>query len=395
MAKVLVVPNDPPSPSWEAVADGFSGQHEVRVAGTDHPRLQEYLEWTDLPVFHVDDNAGRSGAVYRLAVGHPGLVTLHDLDLEELVRSLVREGDPFAEAALREAGADRARLSGEELGGNNRQLMPWCAQLVRGSRAVVSHSAFIRRYLAATRCRTPVFVAPHPVSRTEVDEARVEMLRSELPSNDFVVVALCDPSAAAWIGPLVAAVEAPARLVVVGSTAEVIGAAGNVTLPDPASRAEVGSWVAAADAVVNLGHPIREEAREFTATAQAASSAAVLTAPWFGEGVPEDAALRVNPMPTAEELRNALAFLRQSPSEREAMGRRLRVDALARCTPDAAAGVYARAVDETIALLDDPVRRALTRWATGLAECGATIDLARQGLGARFGDEIATLADTV
>src|SRR5207247_2024014 len=112
VAKVLVVPNDPPSPSWEAVADGFSGQHEVRVAGTDHPRLQEYLEWTDLPVFHVDDNAGRSGAVYRLAVGHPGLVTLHDLDLEELVRSLVREGDPFAEAALREAGADRARLSG-------------------------------------------------------------------------------------------------------------------------------------------------------------------------------------------------------------------------------------------------------------------------------------------
>jgi hypothetical protein len=75
------------------------------------------------------------------------------------------------------------------------------------------------------------------------------------------------------------------------------------------------------------------------------------------------------------------------------MGRRLREDALARCTPEAAADVYARAVDETIALLDDPVRRALSRWASGLAECGGTIDLARQGLGARFADEIAALAD--
>jgi hypothetical protein len=387
VAKVLVVPNDPPSPSCEAVADLFAARHEVRVAGTEHPRLQEYLDWTDLPVFHIDGSAARSGSVYRLAVEHHGLVALHDLDLEELVRSLVREGDPLAEAALREAGADRVRLSGEELGGNNRQLTPWCAQLVRRSRAVVSHSAFIRRYLAATRCRTPVFVAPHPI----LDETRASGVRSELPSSDFVVVALCDPSAAAWIGPLVSAVEPPARLVVVGSAAEIAGTAQNVTLPE--SRGEIGAWVAAADVVVNLGHPIREEARTFTAAAQAAGKAAVLTAPWFGEGIPEDAALRVSPMPSAEELRNAVAFLRQSSSEREAMGARLREDALARCTPEAAADVYARAVDETVRLLDDPVRRAVARWSTGLAECGATIDLARQGLGARFADEIAALAD--
>jgi hypothetical protein len=393
MAKVLVVPNDPPSPSWEAVAEGFSARHEVRVAGTDHPRLQEYMEWKDLPVFHVDGNSRRSGAVYRLAVEHPGLVALHDLDLEELVRALVRDGDPLAEAALREAGADRARLSGEELGGNNRQLTPWCAQLVRRSRAVVSHSAFTRRYLEATRCRTPVFVAPHPVPPAEVDGARPDALRSELPSNDFVVAALCDPSAAAWIGALVAAVEAPARLVVVGSAAEIAGTAENVTVPDPASRAEIGSWVSAADAVVNLGHPMREEARSFTAAAQAAGKGAVLTAAWFREGVPEDAALRVNPMPASEELRNAIAFLRQSALEREAMGGRLREDGLARCTPEAAADVYTQAVAETIALLDDPVRSALSRWGSGLAECGATIDLARQGLGARFADEIAALAD--
>jgi hypothetical protein len=393
VAKILVVPNDPPSPSWEAVADAFSARHEVRVAGTEHPRLQEYLEWTDLPLFHIDGNAGRSGAVYRLAVEHRGLVALHDLDLEELVRALVRDGDPLAEAALREAGADRARLSGEELGGNNRQLTPWCAQVVRRSRAVVAHSAFTRRYLAATRCRTPVLVAPHPLPVAAPAGSRAAALRSDLPSNDFVVVALCDPSAAAWIAPLVAAVETPARLVVVGSAADIAGPAQNVTLPDPASRLEIGSWVAAADAVVNLGHPIREEARAFTAAAQAAGRAAVLTALWFGEGITEDSGLRVNPMPAAEELRNAIAFLRHSPSEREAMGRRLREDALARCTPEAAADVYARAVDETIALLDDPVRRALSRWASGLAECGGTIDLARQGLGARFADEIAALAD--
>jgi hypothetical protein len=391
VAKVLVVPNHPPSPSWEALAELFADRHEVRVAGTEDPRLQEYLDWTDLPVFHIDGSAGRSGAVYRLAVERPGLVALHDLDLEELVRSLVRGGDPLAEAALREAGADRARLSGEELGGNNRQLTPWCAQLVRRSRAVVSPSAFTRRYLAATRCRTPVFVAPHPVLDAAAGEARASGLRSELPSSDFVVVALCDPSAAAWIGPLVSAVEPPTRLVVVGSAAEIAGTAQNVTLPE--SRGEIGGWIAAADVVVNLGHPTREEARMFTAAAQAAGKATVLTAAWFGEGIPEDAALRVSPMPKEEELRNAVAFLRQSSSEREAIGARFREDALVRCTPEAAADVYARAVDETVTLLDDPVRRAVARWSMGLAECGATIDLARQGLGARFADEIAALAD--
>ena len=393
MARVTVVANDPPSPTWTAIADDLSRRHQVRPTRIADPRLDEWLHNSDIAVYHVDGDAGRSGAVYRRAVRKPGIVVLHDLDLEELIRGLVREGDPNAEPALREAGADRARISGEELGGNNRLLTPWCAQLVRRARAVVTHSRVIATYLGSTRSRTPVFVAPHPMGAAP-DADRGSALRAGVAgAGELLVVTLCDPSAAPLLGRLVEAIDENVRLVVVGTAAEVAGIGDRVTVPDPESRGDVRAWVVAADLVVNLGSPAREEAREFTAAAQAAGKASVLGAPWFGEGVPADGAVQVAAMPDAEELRAALARLTGDPAERDRLGRRLRDDALARCTNEAAADVHAAAVDRTLALLDDPIRSAVGRWASALAEFGATVDTARQGLGARFPDEIAAIAD--
>jgi len=387
MAHVVVVPTDQPGSTWEAVADAFAARHDVRVTSLSDPRLEEWIDHADVPLYHVDGNVSRSDGTYHLAARRPGLVVLHDLDLEELVRAMVRVGDPLAESALREAGADRARVPVQELGGRARSLTPWLAQIVRLSRGVIVHSAFAGRYLAATRARTPVSVAPHPVVGG-VNEERARALRAELPPSELVAVALCDPSAARWIGAVVSEAPSSMRVVVVGSAAEVSGTAERVTVPDP--RSEVGSWVAAADVVVNLGHPGRSEARDFTAAAQAAGKPLVATEPWLGEGIPSDAIVTVPPMPTADDIANAFGTV---VADRSSLGAKLRAYGVARCTPDAAADVYARAVEETIALLDDPMRNAVRRWATGLAECGATVDLARQGLGARFADEIAALSD--
>jgi len=387
MAHVVVVPTDPPGSTWEAVAGAFSARHDVRLTSLSDPRLEEWIDHADVPLYHVDGDDSRSEGTYHLAARRPGLVVLHDLDLEGLVRAMVRRGDPLAESALREAAADRARIPVQELGGRARSLTPWCAQLLRRSRGVVVHSAFIARYLAATRVRTPVFVAPHPVVGG-VDERRARTLRGELPPSEVVAVALCDPSASRWIGELVAATPESMRVVVVGSAAEVAGTAERVTVPE--SRDEVRSWVAASDVVVNLGHPGWTEARDFMAAAQAAGRPTLATEPWLVEGIPSDAVVAVGPMPTSDEMRTALETLLR---DRDALGAKVRDDALARCTPEAAADVYARAVDATIALLGDPMRDAVRRWAAGLAEFGATVDTARQGLGARFAEELATIAE--
>ena len=124
MAHVVVVPTDPPGSTWEAVAGAFSALHDVRLTSLSDPRLEEWIDHADVPLYHVDGDDSRSEGTYHLAARRPGLVVLHDLDLEGLVRAMVRRGDPLAESALREAAADRARIPVQELGGRARSLTP-------------------------------------------------------------------------------------------------------------------------------------------------------------------------------------------------------------------------------------------------------------------------------
>ena len=64
-----------------------------------------------------------------------------------------------------------ARLVGFEDAERNEPLrIPFVAHAARHARGIVVHSPFVERYLRAFGCRTPVFVAPHPV--VERDERR-------------------------------------------------------------------------------------------------------------------------------------------------------------------------------------------------------------------------------
>jgi MoxR-like ATPase len=94
---------------------------------------------------------------------------------------------------------------------------------------------------------------------------------------------------------------------------------------------------------------------------------------------------RVAPGPTdARELAAVLRRLIEHPDLRAGMGAaaRARMDAVA--VADATARGYASAIDETLALVRDPVRRAMSRWSGALVDIGTSEAAVREGYGLSY-----------
>jgi hypothetical protein len=151
MARLTVLAPLPPSRSSAAPAGAAlvrllrrsRPRHRVRALWPVPEHLEIVLAGTDLPVYLVSPDPEDSD-VYRAATTHPGLVVLVGLDLEAVVRDLIRARDPAGRAAVREAeAADGA----------------WFAHVARRARGLVVLSEADRARLLQSGCRTPTFVA--------------------------------------------------------------------------------------------------------------------------------------------------------------------------------------------------------------------------------------------
>ena len=189
MARLAVLAPVPPSSSPAAPAGRAlvrllrRGRHRVRVLWPVPEDLEAVLARTDLAVHLVSaDPEDRDG--YRAAVEHPGLVVLPDLDLERVVRALVRSRDAAGRAALREAEAAGA------------ECPAWSAHVARRARGLIVPDEEARADLRRLGCRTPVFVGrPEPQG---ADAA--------LAAVDATVALIRDPAewaVARWAGALV------------------------------------------------------------------------------------------------------------------------------------------------------------------------------------------------
>jgi hypothetical protein len=151
MARLTVLAPLPPSRSSAAPAGAALVRllrrsrlrHRVRALWPVPEHLEIVLAGTDLPVYLVSPDL-EDGDVYRAATTHPGLVVLVGLDLEAVIRELVRARDPAGRVAVREAeSADGA----------------WFAHVARRARGLVVSSEAERARLMEIGCRTPTFVA--------------------------------------------------------------------------------------------------------------------------------------------------------------------------------------------------------------------------------------------
>src|SRR5205085_6446182 len=163
-----------------------------------------------------------------------------------------------------------------------------------------------------------------------------------------------------------------------------------VTVARDVSDREFLAWLSACDIAVNLRHPHRGEVSGSLIRALQAGRPTVVSATGAYLEWPSDTVVRVSGGdPRAEDLAFVLSLLAMNPGLRASVGERGRAFLLEHCDPAATAAVYERAVTDTLSLLHDPLRRATARWAGGLAECGASAETARRGLGTRFAEELA------
>ena len=375
----------------------------------------ERVRRADLAIYHVGNNAMFHRDIYRLAVEQPGVVVLHDLALDDLIRSFVMDGDPLGKQALIEARASGGRVSREDAAGSQALAVPWCAHVVRRARGVIVHSEFGRRYLFAAGCRTPVYVAPHPVIESEEAIARARedgrSLRADLershgvPRFEILVGVVGDLSSAKGIAAILEAlpsIGAAVHLVLVGRTAsgwDVMSAVklrrhrNRVTVARNVSDRQFLAWLCACDIAVNLRHPHRGEVSGSLIRALQAGLPTVVSATGTYMEWPSDTVVRVSGgEPKAEDLAFVVSLLAMNPGLRTSVGERGRAFLLEHCSPAATAALYERAVNETLALMGDPLRHAVSRWAEGLAECGASAETARRGFGTRFAEELAILS---
>jgi glycosyltransferase involved in cell wall biosynthesis len=395
MARVAYLSPQPPAGTGIAT---YSAQvlKGLRAAGAGHRleapwplggRIDEVVDRSDLAVYHVGNNAEFHGEIYRLAVRRPGLVVLHDLAIDDLVRWFADTGDPLGRGAEDEADAARGHLFERRPEIGPPLDTPWCAHLVRRSRGVIVHSRFGAEYLEAFGTRTPAFVVPHPVidppraARRAAERGAV--LRARIPQSLLVGV-LGDVggpkgieatlAAARHLGTDVAVAIVGRRIpgYEVDDAAVSSGIVDRVTVRLDVGEREFYAWLHAADVVVNLRHPHRGEVSGTLMRALEAGTPVVVQAVGTYLDWPEDSVVRIpGGQPDIAALLEALRRL-QDPRERERIGAGAKREIERLRSEDATTTGYLRAIDRTLALLRDPRRDAAARWAAALAQMGGT-----------------------
>jgi len=390
---------------------GFSDRHDLTTVWPINARGLARIAAADVAVYQIGNNVEFHGAMYGAAVEHPGVVVVHDLSLDGLIGfGLVRTKARLAESARREAfdAAPRQLLDTQDP-----LAIPTASQVARRARAVIVHSRFARDYLRRAGCRTPIFVAPHPLVESDADVAdargRRRALRAKFTGRGEIIVGVAgDLNQSKGISELLEAIallRTQVHLVLVGRTsssydvkAEIAraGVGRQVSVVANASDGDFLSWLCSFDVLVNLRFPHRGETSGSLVRAMHAGVPTIVSGTGTYLEVPEGVVHHIPPgPPDPVELATAIDRLASDPDLRDRM--RAGAEAYARdeLAPRSTAAVYEAAIDDAIHLLTDPYRRALGRWAGALAESGVGPADVDQGFGLRYAEGLFEVRDAV
>jgi glycosyltransferase involved in cell wall biosynthesis len=382
---------------------GFLERHRTDVlwpVKAHHPRsIRSY----DLGIYQLGNNAGFHRLIYRLAFASPGLVVLHDLALDGLVRKLEMAGDPHAFAATREAAALRGRVTDPDIAQHEPLRVVWCAAVARAARGIVVHSEFCKRYLETVGVRTPIFTVPHPMVEDEASMRRAEPRAGELRATleargarTLVVApgdineAKCLPAlvkAIATLPPDVHAVLVGRRIpgTDIGAVIADHGVGDRVTVHQDVSDDDFRAWLVAADVAVDLRFPHRGEVSGSLSMAMVAGVPTIVSATGTYLDIPRELVVRVASGPADPvELAARIQELRDDPERRARIGEAARAHMAALRDSDATARAYEQAILATRDIVLDPARAVLARWAGNLAAVGVDDTLVSEGYGVSY-----------
>ena len=119
-----------------------------------------------LAAYHIGNHRGFHGALYDLALRHPGVVVLHEYRIRDLVRqrALARGGARAWTEELRYALGEPGRTLAHGEHGGGCCTPPLFERLVDRSRGVIVHSEHARRRILASRPAARVWTVPHHCS---------------------------------------------------------------------------------------------------------------------------------------------------------------------------------------------------------------------------------------
>jgi glycosyltransferase involved in cell wall biosynthesis len=382
---------------------GFLERHRTDVLWPLKANQQRSIANYDLGIYQLGNNAGFHLLIYRLAFTSPGLVVLHDLALDGLVRSLERTGDLLGLAATREAAALRGRVTDPDIARHEPLRIVWSAAVARAARGIVVHSAFCKRYLESAGIRTPIFTVPHPVVEDGASmgraEPRARELREPLEAGGarMVVVAPGDVNEAKCLPALVEAMATLPRdvhAVVVGrripgtdirAAIADLAVGDRVTVHHDVSDDDFRAWLAAADIAVDLRFPHRGEVSGSLAMAMVAGVPTLVSATGTYLDIPEGLVVHVAPGPAdPAELAARIRELWEDPDRRARIGEAARAHMEAQRASDATAKGYEHAILATRDIVLDPSRAVLARWARNLAAVGVDDSLVEEGYGVSY-----------
>lgn len=382
---------------------GFLDRHRTDVLWPVGGRHLRSILAYELGVYQLGNNAEFHRYVYGMAFASPGLVVLHDLALDGLVRGLEMANDPRGLDAAREAAALRHRVTDPDVVVHEPLRVVWCAAVARASRGIVVHSEFGKRYLESVGVRTPIFTVPHPVVEDEAAmrraEPRARELRAPLEARGArtLVVAPGDINEAKCLPAVVDAIaqmpgDVHAVLVGrripgtdIGAVIADRGAGDRVTVHHDVSDDDFRAWLVAADVAVDLRFPHRGEVSGSLAMAMMAGAPTVVSATGTYLDIPEGLVVRVARGPAdPAELAARLQELRDDPVRRARIGEAARAHMTARSASDATARAYEEAILATREVVLDPTSDVRARWAASLADVGVDEELAERGFGVSY-----------
>ena len=392
---------------------GYRRRRDVDVVWPVRPKHDVTIPRYRLGVFHIGNNFDFHGDIYRLASLAPGLVVLHDLGLDDLVRALIASGDAIGFRAGREALLRSERMTLPETRENHPLRWPWCAHIARAALGIVVHSQFARRYLEDFGCRTPIFVVPHPVVEKDEDvraaAATGARLRATLgvSGDDVLLVAPGDLNPAKQLEAVVDAVakcHANVYLALVGrriptwDPKPVVAASGlgrRIYVATDVTDAEFLGWLHAADVVVDLRFPHRGEVSGTLIRAMQVGRPCVVSGVGTYLDIPDGVVVHVaSGKPDPAELASVFTRLAADRDQRARLGERARAHLETTAGGDRTARGYERAIESTLALALDPRRLALARWARALSEIGVTSDMLEEDFGLSYVRGLDDLAPT-
>lgn len=382
---------------------GFLERHRTDVLWPVRSAHQHRIGAYDLGIYQLGNNAEFHRMIYRLALAAPGLVVLHDLALDGLVRGLEMAGDPAGLDAAREAAALRYRVTDPDIARHEPLRVVWCAAVARAARGIVVHAPFCKRYLESVGVRTPIFTVPHPVVEDEATmrgaEPRARQLRATLEARGArtIVVAPGDINEAKCLPALVeamATLPGDVHAVLAGRRipgTDVAGAiadarvADRVTVYHDVSDEDFRAWLVAADLAVDLRFPHRGEVSGSLSMAMVAGTPTIVSATGTYLDIPKELVVRVAPGPADPgELASRILELRDDPERRARIGDDARRHMAALRATDATARGYEAAILATRDLVKQPTRAILARWAESLAAVGVDDALVDEGYGLSY-----------